>query len=206
MSKKTGYFNFLLLAFTLTICACSSSGKNDYQSLLDKPDKPFSSVNEALRSQDARVFPQNKGQVVKIRLSDPTYTDGSVINNFQVLETDLNQSGAYSMAVGSNCYECLGFRKKAMVPTIMVFDDNYNLVTDVKTSFSPLAFGFFGNGAIEVNNPGTHYIFIAADNESLTSPNAKSQTGIGIVPIPLPMPVSSTPEGNVSFKIKAPKK
>ena len=192
----------LLLIVGAFITGCSSAPKDDYALLLQKkPEHILNSPKDAIGKTTATLLELGKHQVAEIRLTNPAMKLDDTWSNFVVYETPILKIGSYSLNVSTGCYECAGFRKKTLLP--------YVLLTNAKKEKAPsidkknrIPFGYHINKLFDVLEEAKYYILISADNRSLgESFLATATTYYNGGQLTVPMGVQVSPEGNASITL-----
>ncbi|MDV7338254.1 hypothetical protein RYZ26_01515 [Terasakiella sp. A23] len=202
MKSKRVFSTIAGLCLSILITGCSSSPYNDYQALVErKPGKIFENINEIVKTVPAKELSTTKEQLAKIRITDPVMRLGKVVSNFKLFKSVELDIATYQVDIVSDCYECVGFRKKTVLPYLELYDSNQNVVKTIDT-LNLLGTGHSINKSFNVLQPGYYYFLVAADNRSLddsqiTTSKISTSTGSFSVPIS----VQNSPEGDVKIKL-----
>lgn len=198
MKSKSFKSVLILLGLSILGTGCSSSPEDDYQTLTLQNTAPvFEAVEDILLTVKAGKMPLGKFQKAEIRVTKPVMKLENVLSNFMLFETEKLSIGSYSLDAGSGCFECIGFRKKTILPYVLLFNSEKNEVTAIDKT-SKVGFGYNVNKLFNVLEEDSYYILIAADNRALGRSFIKMARGhVNGGTISVPMPVQLGPEGDI---------
>lgn len=201
--KNTLYYKVIVsLTLSILVTGCSSAPMDDYERLLTRPNNiTYDSPIDAVHKVHTTMLPVGEFQSVEIRITDPIMKLDNVLSNFQVFETKKLDIGSYALEVGTGCYECLGFRKKTLLPYVQLYNSNFKQVASIDQP-SKVPFGYSIKKLFDVLTEDKIFILIAADNRSLGKSSLETSNAyLNSGTIPVTMPVQISPEGNAAVRL-----
>lgn len=194
---------FMMAVLSVLIAGCSSASKDDYQKLVNRT---HTQVHQSERAavQNSKPVMLSLGEYLntEITIDKPVMKLGDELSNFLVFQTPELDIGSYRLDAGSGCYECLGFRKKTLLPYVKLYDSTLNEVQAIED----MQQGQFGYGVykqFDVFEKESYLVLIAADNRKMGQTFlATGQAYYNGGAITVPMNVELSPEGNIGIKIE----
>ncbi len=195
-SNKVKIFRLItILILVVFVAACSSSPRDDYNRLITSNPSIKNSVQEAVIRSKAKRLNLGKSEIAEITIDGHVIKIGDALANYEVFSTPTLSPGNYHIRVRSGCFECLGFRKKALLPYIVVIDSE-NQIFETGNKTNKVQFGYTVEGTIRVDQAQKISILVAADNRKVShSSLTQFDAYVNGTFVPLVLPLQISPEG-----------
>ena len=195
-SNKAKVFGLIpVLILAVFVAACSSAPLDDYNRLITSHSSVMNSVQEAVIQSKAKQLSLGEAEKAEITIDGHVIRIGDALASYKVFSTPTLNSGNYQIRVVSGCFECFGFRKKTLLPYVVVIDSE-NQIVETGNRTEKAVYGYAVEGTIRVDRAQQFSILVAADNRKVGQ--SSSQFDFAIVQgtfIPMTIPVEVSPEG-----------
>ena len=195
-SHKANIFGVIpTLMLAVLVAACSSVPLDDYNRLITSHSSVMNSVQEAVIQSKAKQLSLGEAEKAEITIDGHVIRIGDALANYKVFSTPVLDSGNYQIRVVSGCFECFGFRKRTLLPHVVVIDSE-NRIVETGNKTEKAVYGYAVEGTIRVDRAQKFSILVAADNRKVGQSSPEfSFAYVDQIFIPFSLPVEISPEG-----------